>query len=181
MDFTKAFDNVWHKGFIFKIEKYGIKGNLLKWLTSYLTYKVVIKGNSSDIKCLKAGVSQGSVLGPLLFLLYVNDFCKNILSEDFMFADDTILFKQIRNNMHYAASIVNKDLQAMYDWCKPWLVTVNPTKTVYGNIREQQVFEHKHCSLIFTPNLSCSKHISAVKLKPINILAFLKRTNISYP
>ncbi len=59
MDLTKAFDKVWHKGIIFKIEKYNIKGNLLKRLTSYLTYrkqKVVINGNSSDIKFLKAGV-----------------------------------------------------------------------------------------------------------------------------
>ncbi len=110
MDLTKAFDNVWHKGLIFKIEKYGIKGNLLKWLTSYLTYrkqKVVINDNSSDIKCLKAGVPQGFVLGPLLCLLYINDFCKNVLSEDFMFADDTSLFKQIQNNMHHATSIIN--------------------------------------------------------------------------
>ncbi len=162
MDLTKAFDKVWHEGLIFKIEKYGIKGNLLKWLTSYLTYrkqKVVINGNSSDIKCLKAGVPQGSVLGPLLFLFYINDLCKNVLSEDFMFADDTSLVKQLRNNMHHAVSIINKDLEAIYDWWKQWLVMVNPTKTVYilfsskispslvppilyGNIRLQQVFEH---------------------------------------
>ncbi len=107
VDLTKAFDKVWHKELIFKIEKYGIKGTLLKWLTFYLTYrkqKVAINGNSFDIKCLKSGVPQDSVLGPLLFLLYINDFCKNVLSEDFMFADDTSLFKQIRNNMHHAAS-----------------------------------------------------------------------------
>ncbi len=134
MDLTKAFDNVCHKGLIFKIEIYGIKGNLINWLTSYLTYrkqKVVINGNSSDIQCLKAGVPQDFVLGPLLFLLYNNDFCKNVLCKDFMFADDTSLLKQIRNNMHHAASIVNKDLEAINDWCRQWLVTVNPTKTVY--------------------------------------------------
>ncbi len=195
MDLTKAFDKVWHKGLILKIEKYGIKGNLLKWLTSYLTYrkqKVVINGNSSDIKCLKAGVPQGSVLGPLLFLLYINDFCKNVLSQDFMFADDRSLFKQIRNNMHHAASIINKDLEAMYDWCKQWRVIVNLTKIVYmlfsskispslvppilyGNIRLQQVFEHKHLGLIFTPKLPWSKHISAVIAKANRRLGVLKK------
>ncbi len=121
MDLTKASDKVWYKGLIFKIEKYGIKCNLLKWLTSYLTYrkqKVVINGNSSDIKCLKAGVHQGSVLGPLLFLLYINDFCKNVLSENFMFVDDTSLLKQIRKNMHHATSIVKKIL-------KPCMTGVN--------------------------------------------------------
>ncbi len=115
MDLTKAFNTVWIR------EKYGINGNLLKWLTSYLTYrkqKGVINGISSDIKCLKAGVPhQSSVLGPLLFHLYINDFCKHDLSEDFMFADDTSLFKQIRNNMHHADSIINTYLEAMYDWC----------------------------------------------------------------
>ena len=174
LDLTKAFDKVWHTGLIFKIKKYGIKGNLLKWLTSYLTnrkQKVVINGNSSDIKDLQAGVPQGSVLGPLLFLLYINDFCKNVSSKDFMFADDTSLFKKINNNIHHAASVVNKDLEGMHNWCKQWLVMVNPTKTVYmlfsrkispsqippilyGNIRLQQVYEHKHLGLIFTPNIS---------------------------
>ncbi len=144
------------------------------------------------MKCLKAGVPQGSVLGPLLFLLYIINFYKNVLSEDFMFADDTSLFKQIRNNMHHAASIITKDLEAMYDWCKQWLVTVNPIKTVYMlfsskmspslvppilycNIRLQQVFEHKHLGLIFTPNLSWSKHISAVIAKANRRLGVLKK------
>ncbi len=58
---------------------------------------------------------QGSVLQQLLFLLYINDFCKNVLSEDFMFADDASLFKEIKNNMHHAASVVNKDLETMHD------------------------------------------------------------------
>ncbi len=131
MDLTKAFDKVWHKGLILKIEKYGIKGNLLKWLASCLTYrkqKVVINGNSSDIKCLKAGVPLGSVIGPLLFLLYINDFCKNVLSEDFMFANDTSLFKQIRNNMHHAASIINKYLEAMFDRRNQWLAMLTQQK-----------------------------------------------------
>ncbi len=173
---------------------YGINGNLLKWLTSYLSYrkqKVVLNGNSSDTKCLEAGVPQGSVLGPLLFLLYINDFCKYVLSDDFMFADDTSLFKKIRNNMHHAASVVNKDLVTMHDGCKHWLVTVNPTKTVYmffsskvsssqvppilyGNIRLQQLFENKHLALIFTPNLFWSKHISAVIAKANRHLGVLK-------
>ncbi len=121
MDLTKAFHKVWYEGLILKIEKCGNKGNLFKWLPSYLTYrkqKVVISGNSSDIKCLKAGVPQGSLLRPLLFLPYINDFCKNVLSETFMFADDKSLFKQIRNNVHHAASIVNKDFEALHDWCK---------------------------------------------------------------
>ncbi len=109
-----------------------------------------------------------------------------------MFADDTSLFKEIRNNMHHAASVVNKDLETMHDWCKQWFVTVNPTKTVYmffsskdsssqvppilyGNIRLQQVFEHKHFRFSFTPNTSWSKHISAVIAKANRCLGVLKK------
>ncbi len=109
-----------------------------------------------------------------------------------MFADDTSLFKQIRNNMHLTASIINKDLEAMYDCCKKWFVTVNPTKSVYmlfssklfpsqlppiryGNIRLQQLFEHKRIGLIFTPTLSWSKDVSAVIAKANQRLGVLKK------
>ncbi len=92
MDLTKAFDKVWHKGHLYKIKKCGIKGNLHKWLRSYLSnrkQRVVLNGVSSDLKELKAGVPQGSVLEPLLFLIYINDICNGLNSDSFLFADDT--------------------------------------------------------------------------------------------
>ncbi len=115
-----------------------------------------------------ASEPQCSVLGPLLFLLYINDFCKDVVSEDFMFADDTSLFKQIRNNIQHATSVVNKDLENMHDSSSKQLIQlkkfiyiffskVSPSQVppiLYCNIRLQQVFEHKHLGLIFTPNLS---------------------------
>ncbi len=138
------------------------------------------------------------MLGPLLFFLYINDFCKNVLSEEFMFADGTSLFKQIRNNMHHAASIINKDLEAMYDWCKQWLVIVNPTKTVYMlftcKISSSQVPQYfmvisdsnrysntsTLASFLHQIYLGPNIYLQSL-LKPISVLAFLKRTNISYP
>ncbi len=165
LDLIKAFDKVWLKGLIFKIEKYGINGNLLKSLTSYLTHrkqKVVLNGNSSYTKRFEAGVPQGSVLGPLLFVLYINDFCKNVLSEDFMFADDTSLFKEIRNNMHHAASVVNKDLETMHDWCKLWFVTVNPTKL---SICIFPVRSHHHKYLQYIMLISdCNRYLNTSTL-----------------
>ena len=81
LDIKKAFDKVWHKGILHKLALCGIKGNLLNWFMSYLSnrsQRVIINGQYSDWELLKAGVPQGSVLGPLLFLIYINDITSSI-------------------------------------------------------------------------------------------------------
>ena len=97
---SKAFDKVWHSGLIFKLESAGINGNLLQWFQDYLSnryQKVIIPGGSSDLCALRAGVPQGSVLGPLLFLIYINDIVSDIESDINLFADDTSLIKIVEN------------------------------------------------------------------------------------
>ena len=91
-DVSKAFDKVWHDGLLFKLKKYGIQGNLFEWFTSYLSdrkQRVHNEGFSSTWADTLAGVPQGSVLGPYLFLLYINDIVDNIQSNIRLFADDT--------------------------------------------------------------------------------------------
>ena len=94
LDLSKVFDRVWHKGLLFKLERLGVKDPMLSWFSSYLSnrqQRVVIDGQWSSWVNIKAGVPQGSVLAPLLFLIYSNDINSNILSESFLYADDTSL------------------------------------------------------------------------------------------
>ena len=91
-DISKAFDRVWHTGLLLKLKTYGVEGKLLKWFESYISSRkqcVFINNSKSPLVNTNAGVSQGSVLGLLLFLLYVNDIADNLLSLTRLFADDT--------------------------------------------------------------------------------------------
>ena len=91
-DVSKAFDRVWHRGLLLKLENYGINGNLLLWFEDYLknrSQNVFI--NEKSHKSITAGVPQGSVLGPLLFLIYINDISDDLTGLSRLFADDTSL------------------------------------------------------------------------------------------
>ena len=93
LDISTAFDKVWHDGIIFKLETYGVKGNL------HARYqRVVLNGQTSPRELVKSGVPQGSVLGPLMFLIYINDLQDNIQSTCNIFADGTPLFSHVFNN-----------------------------------------------------------------------------------
>ena len=98
LDFCKAFDKVEHSRLLYKLDYYGIRGNILHWLKSFLydrTQQVVVDGSKSSIRKVTSGIPQGSVLGPLLFLIYINDIAINIKSEIRLFTDDILLCKVI--------------------------------------------------------------------------------------
>ena len=130
-DISKAFDRVWHAGLLYKLEAAGVTGEVLNWFKSYLSdrrQRVVLPGVSSDWNYIRAGVPQGSILGPLLFLLFINDIVNDIGSNIRLFADDTSLFI-IVDNAPDAAARLNSDLDKITRWAAMWLVTFNPSKT----------------------------------------------------
>jgi hypothetical protein len=111
----------------------GIEGRLFDWLCDYLSnrkIRVVINGQKSEWLRPNAGVPQGSILGPLLFLVFINDITENIESNINLFADDTSLMEIIENYVESYAKL-NRDLDRLSSWANKWLVTFNATKTVY--------------------------------------------------
>ena len=112
-DISKAFDRVWHPGLLCKLSRIGITGGLLDWFRHYLEnrqQRVVINGQFSSWASVLAGVPQGSVLGPLLFLIYINDITNTVQSSEVrLFADDTILYLYIDNPVQ-SAQALNDDL-----------------------------------------------------------------------
>ena len=113
LDIFKAFNKVWHEGLLFKLDHIGISRNLLSLLTSFLNnrfQRVVLNGQCSNWSSVLAGVPQGSILGPLLFLIYINDLPEGLESSVRLFADDTSLFSIIYDpNM--LADQLDKDLK----------------------------------------------------------------------
>ena len=112
LDISKAFDKVWHDGLLFKLEQNGVSGSVLNLLRSYLInrkQRVVLNGSSSEYYPIESGVPQGSVLGPLLFLVYINDLENYVKSKIKFFADDTMLFS-IVHDLNLSAYDLNHDL-----------------------------------------------------------------------
>ena len=120
LDISKAFDRVWHKGLLFKLQCFGVGGVLFKWFADYISnrsQKVVLNGQESPIMPTNSGVPQGSILAPLLFLIFINDIEDHIVSDMFIFADDTTLTK-IYDNVSEAESCINTDLNTISKWAE---------------------------------------------------------------
>ena len=197
LDISKAFDKVWHLGLLFKLKKWGISGKLLEWIQDYLKdrmQRVVINGQKSEWTGIKAGVPQGSVLGPLLFLVFINDIVHVVNNcEIRIFADDTCLHIVV-DNKDDAARLFNEDLQAIETWANRWLVDFSAPKTesmtistkiikidhpplIFCGSSVTEVTSHKHVGLWLDNNLGWYSHINYIEDKAnkrMNMLSYFK-------
>jgi hypothetical protein len=124
IDISKAFDRVWHIGLLTKIESIRIQGPLLSWMNNYLSnrkQRVVMNNSNSQWRDIKAGVPQGSIPDPLLFINLINDIVTYIQSTIKLFADNTSLCLFVDDPNEIADSI-NNDLTKIHDWTTKWLV-----------------------------------------------------------
>jgi len=129
LDFQKAFDKVPHKRLLLKLDAIGICGKLYKWIESWLLQRqqrVLLNGVTSKWSLVKSGVPQGSVLGPLLFVIFVNDIDRNIVSRLLKFADDVKLFKSVDRIEDY--DVIKDDLNTLCNWSDTWQMKFNAEK-----------------------------------------------------
>ena len=192
LDFQKAFDKVPHQRLIYKLEKAGLSGNLLAWIESFLSHRqqcVKVNGTYSTWTNVKSGVPQGSVLGPLLFILYVNDLPDTIVScSCSIFADDTKL--NGRANSFNDADNIQYDIDKLHDWCNTWKLVFNSDKCHvihFGNKNPKHYYHidgrlitpvnyEKDLGVIISADLKAEKNVAYCVSKANKILGMIKRT-----
>jgi hypothetical protein len=199
LDISKAFDRVWHPGLLHKLTEFGISGLVHDWLSDYLTnryQKVVIGGEESSSKIINAGVPQGSILGPLLFLVFINDIINDLENDIFLFADDASLMK-IFNDINVASTSINRDLQRLSQWSETWRVCFNLIKTVFmiiskknshhtpniimNNTALTQVYEECYLGLTLHPNMSWKPHLNKIICKSSRKIGLLTKMKNKLP
>ena len=137
LDLSKAFERVWHAGLLHKLKSYGISGQIFGLISSFLSNRrlqVVLDGKSSQEYPVSAGVPQRSILGPTLFLLYINDLRDDVMCNIAIYADDRTLYSKCdqASDLWQQLELVSElesDLQDTVDWGKKWLVDFNAGKT----------------------------------------------------
>ena len=192
VDFSKAFDKVSHSKLIWKLHKYGIRGNVLGWIRAFLgdrSQKVVVRGEESGSVLVTSGVPQGSVLEPILSLIYINDLPDDISSQVRLFADDTALYLTIEGADDGVA--LQKDLDKLAVWEARWDMEFNPSKCqvvqvtgsrktinctyrLHGYVLET-VTSAKYLGVGVSSGLTWNSHINRITGNANKTLGFLKR------
>ena len=192
LDFSKAFDKVPHQHLLHKLSYYGITGKTREWIRGFLTGRsqcVVVDGEESEWCPVISGVPQGSVMGPVLFLIFINDITDGISSDIRLFADDSIIYRKITSLEDQKA--LHEDLVRVFEWAERWGMSFNVKKCVHVTItkkltplpysytvggetipKEQAT---KYLGVTITSDLSWSKHISNIRAKASRTLGLIRR------
>ena len=193
LDFSKAFDKVAHQRLLQRLDYYGIRSNTQAWIKSFLSnrsQRVVVDGVASDSGPVLSGVPQGTVLGPLLFLLYINNITQGISSKMRLFADDCLVYREISSDQDTIA--LQHDLNTLMDWGKTWLMAFNIDKchimrvtlarkkrivhdyTMGGSLLH--VAENSpYLGVNINNKLSWNEHVDKITAKARRTLGFLRR------
>ena len=129
LDFSKAFDKVPHNRLIQKLNSCNLHSDVVGWIASFLknrTQRVVVDSHSSTESPVLSGVPQGSVLGPILFLIFINDISESLKSPVRLFADDCLLYREIKSKEDQ--TILQNDLDVLVQWSKKWGMEFNIKK-----------------------------------------------------
>ena len=192
LDFSKAFDKVPHSRLYYKLQHYGIDGPVLLWVKSFLSCRsqyVVLEGKISISTKVLSGVPQGTVLAPLLFLLYINDLPACVNNKVKLYADDVLLYSFIKSESDCMA--LQEDLDKLTEWADMWLMDFNPKKcehlritnkhspVIYsyflGNTVITEVIHTKYLGVTFAQKLSWNEHIQRISSKANQVNGFLRR------
>ena len=198
LDYEKDFDKVSHRHLLKKVQHYGVSGVTLEWISDFLhsrTQSVLVDDQKSSESIVSSGVPQGSVLGPLLFLIYINDLPDCITSSTTvrLFADDSVVYRQITSTDD--AESLQKDLDALQDWESKWLMHFNATKcqvvqvtnkrttipasySIHGHVLEV-TNSAKYLGVHIDSKLSFNTHVDTISKKAKCTKAFFSR-NLSH-
>lgn len=192
LDFSKAFDTVPHKRLLSKLRAYGVGGKLLEWIESFLTgrfQRVVVQGSMSDWSPVSSGIPQGTVLGPTLFTIYVNDLPNCVSSSVKLFADDTKVYCRVPQPQ-LSALPLQHDLDALVEWSERWLLKFNVSKCKVMHVGSRNpcltyslqgttidtVLSEKDLGIIMDRQLKFHEQAAAVVAKATQMLALVRRS-----
>ena len=190
LDFKKAFDSVPHVRLISKLRAYGVGGNVLRWIQAFLhdrRQRVIVEGHHSGWATVSSGIPQGSILGPVLFLVFINDLPGVVKSAARLFADDTKMYREVSTNQD--KDLLQTDIKLLEEWSAKWQLPFNKDKCKLMHVGSSNpgfsyqmegasiaaVTNEKDLGIIIDNSLKFHEQTAAAVARANRILGLIKR------